>query len=159
MGLCFNRGFTTGGIDIITTYLQKKFHRNVGSIANAINGVILLITALAFGPSRIVYSLIGMLITNYTMDHFFSSQRDIIVSIYTKNPKTITNQLKGFAHGATLIKGTGVYTNQSTAVVQIVTPRSEFSHIRQLALQADPASFIVVARVDVEVGNYRHFTF
>lgn len=159
VGLCFNRGFTTGGIDIITTYLQKKFHRNVGSIANAINGVILLITALAFGPSRIVYSLIGMLITNYTMDHFFSSQRDIIVSIYTKNPKTITNQLKDFAHGATLIKGTGVYTNQSTAVVQIVTPRSEFSHIRQLALQADPASFIVVARVDVEVSNYRHFTF
>ena len=102
VGLCFNRGFTTGGIDIVTTYLQKKFHRNVGSIANIINGVILLITALVFGPSRIVYSLIGMLITNYTMDHFFSSQRDVIVSIYTKNPQAIADQLKDFAHGATI---------------------------------------------------------
>lgn len=159
VGLCFNRGFTTGGIDIVTTYLQKKFHRNVGSIANIINGVILLITALVFGPSRIVYSLIGMLITNYTMDHFFSSQRDVIVSIYTKNPQAIADQLKDFTHGATMIKGTGVYTNQPTTVVQIVTPRGQFRHIRQLALTADSSSFIVVARVDVEVGNYRHFTF
>ena len=139
--------------------MQKKFHRNVGSIANIINGVILLITALVFGPSRIVYSLIGMLITNYTMDHFFSSQLDVIVSIYTKNPQAIADQLKDFTHGATMIKGTGVYTNQPTTVVQIVTPRGQFRHIRQLALTADPSSFIVVARVDVEVGNYRHFTF
>ncbi|MED7641474.1 UNVERIFIED_CONTAM: DUF2179 domain-containing protein, partial [Lactobacillus acidophilus] len=79
--------------------------------------------------------------------------------IYTKNPQAIADQLKDFTHGATMIKGTGVYTNQPTTVVQIVTPRGQFRHIRQLALTADPSSFIVVARVDVEVGNYRHFTF
>lgn len=159
VGFCFNNGFTTGGIDIVTTYLQKKFHQNVGSIANVVNGLILVITAIFFGPHRIVYSLIGMLITNYTVDHFFSHQRDVTVTIYTKHPEAIEAHLKDFAHGATLLHGTGVYTNEPTAVIQIVTPRGRFHQVRQMATEADPEAFIAISRTDVEVGNYRHFTF
>lgn len=159
VGICFNNGFTTGGIDIVTTYLQKKFHQNVGSLANIVNGVILVVTAIFFGPHRIVYSLIGMLITNYAVDQVFSSQRDVTVTIYTKHPQAIVAHLKNFAHGATLLHGTGVYTNEPTTVIQIVTPRGRFHQVRQLATEADPEAFIAISRTDVEVGNYRHFTF
>ena len=38
IGLCFNNGFTTGGIDIVVTYCQRSFIRMSASLANVVNG-------------------------------------------------------------------------------------------------------------------------
>lgn len=158
VGWCFNNGFTTGGVDILVTYCQKKFHKNVGMFANAINGVILIGAVIFFGPGRIVYSLIGMLVTNGLMDYMYVSQTDVSVTIYTKHADKLIEPLQGFAHGATLLHGIGTYTGEPTDIILVVTPRGQLSFIKNLVKSLDPDGFISIQRSDVELGKYRHYS-
>lgn len=158
VGWCFNNGFTTGGVDILVTYCQKKFHKNVGMFANAINGVILIGAVIFFGPGRIVYSLIGMLVTNGLMDYMYVSQTDVSVTIYTKHADKLIEPLQGFSHGATLLHGIGTYTGEPTDIILVVTPRGQLSFIKNLVKSLDPDGFISIQRSDVELGKYRHYS-
>ena len=158
VGWCFNNGFTTGGVDIIVTYCQKRFHQNVGMFANVINGFILLGAVIFFGPGRIVYSLIGMLVTNGLMDYMYVSQTDVSVTIYTKHAEKLIEPLQGFAHGATLVHGVGTYTGELTDIILVVTPRGQLSFIKNLVKSLDPDGFISIQRADVELGKYRHYS-
>ncbi|SEM91312.1 Uncharacterized membrane-anchored protein YitT, contains DUF161 and DUF2179 domains [Ligilactobacillus sp. WC1T17] len=158
IGLCFNQGFTTGGSDIIVTYCQKKLHKKVGILNSLVNGSILVVSVICFGPSRLVYSMIGMLVTSLMMDHTFVLQEDVSVTIYTKKTELIAAQLRTFGHGATLLHGTGVYTNQPTDVILVCTPKAQLNELRKLIHTVDPDSFISISRSDVEFGTYRHYS-
>ncbi|WP_251545520.1 YitT family protein [Limosilactobacillus caecicola] len=158
VGWCFNNGFTTGGVDILVTYCQKRFHQNVGMFANVINGLILIGAVIFFGPGRIVYSLIGMLITNGLMDYMYVSQTDVCVTIYTKHADKLAQPLRSFAHGATLIHGVGMYMGETTDIILVVTPRGQLSFIKKMVKSLDPEGFISIQRSDVELGKYRHYS-
>lgn len=154
IGFCFNNGFTTGGTDIIVTYAQVKYHKKVGAMNNIVNGVILVGSAIAFGPARIIYSLIGMLITSFAMDYVFVWQKDVSVSIFTKKPKAMSKALKHWVHGATLLSGTGIYTGQPTDVIVVVAQKGQVSMLKHLVKATDPHSFITVVSASTEMGNY-----
>ncbi|HJF53931.1 MAG TPA: YitT family protein [Limosilactobacillus coleohominis] len=158
VGWCFNNGFITGGVDILVTYCQKRFHQNVGMFANIINGFILLGAVIFFGSGRIVYSLIGMLVTNGLMDYMYVSQTDVSVTIYTKHAEKLIRPLQGFAHGATLLHGIGTYTGEPTDIILVVTPRGQLAFIKKLVKSLDPEGFISIQRSDVELGKYRHYS-
>lgn len=159
IGTCFNYGFTTGGTDIIVTYVQVKYHKKVGVVNNIVNAIILLGSAIAFGPTRIIYSLIGMLITSFTMDYVFVWQKDVSVSIFTKEPEKMTKALRHWVHGATLLSGTGIYTGEPTDVIIVVAQKGQVNMLKQLVKATDPNSFITVVSASAEMGNYHRQLF
>lgn len=159
IGYCFNYGFTTGGTDIIVSYAQVKYHKKVGAMNNIVNGIILIGSAIAFGPERIIYSLIGMLITSFTMDYVFVWQKDVSVSIFTKKPQAMTKALKHWVHGATLLSGTGIYTGEPTDVIVVVAQKGQVNMLKHLVKATDPQSFITVVSASAEMGNYNRQLF
>lgn len=158
IGWCFNNGFTTGGMDIVATYCQRRFHKNVGFFANVINGLIVVLTLIFFGPGRIVYTLIGMLIVNALMDYAFASQTDVMVIIFTKRADKLIQQLRRFTHGATILNGQGAYTGKPTDVIMVVTPRGQLAFLRDLIKSEDPNAFMSIQKSDVESGKYTHYS-
>ncbi|WP_367341347.1 YitT family protein [Limosilactobacillus sp.] len=154
VGLCFNQGFTTGGADILTTFFQSRYHWKVGFINNVINGLILLGAAIYFGPGRIIYSLIGMIVVSWLMDYLFVMQKETSVLILTKHRQEVQRVLKHYVHGATLLHGTGVYTEQETDVILIVVQRGELPALKQLIRSVDTGSWIITQPANVEMGNY-----
>lgn len=158
IGWCFNNGFTTGGMDIVATYCQRRFHKNVGFFANVINGLIVVLTLIFFGPGRIVYTLIGMLIVNALMDYVFASQTDVMVIIFTKRAAKLIQQLRRFTHGATILNGKGAYTGKPTDVIMVVTPRGQLAFLRDLIKSEDPNAFMSIQKSDVESGKYTHYS-
>ena len=158
IGWCFNNGFTTGGMDIVATYCQRRFHKNVGFFANVINGLIVVLTLIFFGPGRIVYTLIGMLIVNALMDYAFASQTDVMVIIFTKRADKLIQQLRRFTHGATVLNGKGAYTGKPTDVIMVVTPRGQLAFLRDLIKSEDPNAFMSIQKSDVESGKYTHYS-
>lgn len=158
IGWCFNNGFTTGGMDIVATYCQRRFHKNVGFFANVINGLIVVLTLIFFGPGRIVYTLIGMLIVNALMDYAFASQTDVMVIIFTKRADKLIQQLRRFTHGATILNGKGAYTGKPTDVIMVVTPRGQLAFLRDLIKSEDPNAFMSIQKSDVESGKYTHYS-
>lgn len=158
IGWCFNNGFTTGGMDIVATYCQRRFHKNVGFFANLINGLIIVLTLIFFGPGRIVYILIGMLVVNALMDYAFASQTDVMVIIFTKRADKLIQQLRRFTHGATILNGQGAYTGKPTDVIMVVTPRGQLAFLRELIKSEDPDAFMSIQKSDVESGKYTHYS-
>ena len=158
IGWCFNNGFTTGGMDIVATYCQRRFHKNVGFFANLINGLIIVLTLIFFGPGRIVYTLIGMLVVNALMDYAFASQTDVMVIIFTKRADKLIKQLRRFTHGATILNGQGAYTGKPTDVIMVVTPRGQLAFLRELIKSEDPDAFMSIQKSDVESGKYTHYS-
>lgn len=158
IGWCFNNGFTTGGMDIVATYCQRRFHKNVGFFANLINGLIIVLTLIFFGPGRIVYTLIGMLVVNALMDYAFASQTDVMVIIFTKRADKLIQQLRRFTHGATILTGQGAYTGKPTDVIMVVTPRGQLAFLRELIKSEDPDAFMSIQKSDVESGKYTHYS-
>ncbi|EGS36915.1 hypothetical protein HMPREF9102_1733 [Limosilactobacillus oris F0423] len=158
IGWCFNNGFTTGGMDIVATYCQRRFHKNVGFFANLINGLIIVLTLIFFGPGRIVYTIIGMITVNGLMDYAFASQTDVMVVIFTKKAEKLVKQLRNFTHGATVLSGEGAYTGKPTDVIMVVTPRGQLSFLRDLVRTVDENAFMSIQKSDVEQGEYTHYS-
>lgn len=159
VGLCFNNGFTTGGTDIIVTYCQTRFHRKVGFINNIVNGGILLASLLFFGPSKIIYSTISIIVTSFVIDYVFTLQHDISVMIFSKHPKQLIEQLKSFEHGATILNGTGIYTDEPTTVILVVAQAPQLKYLERLVKNADPDSFVCVSNTTAAEGQYNRALF
>ena len=155
VGFCFNNGFSTGGTDVIVTYVQMRFKQKIGFVNNLINGIVLIVAALSFDLGRSVYSLIGMLVTSYSMDYFFIQQKDINIMIFTKESKKMACALKNFVHGATLLNGIGIYTDQPTDIIVIVAQKGQLKALKQSIKLTDPNAFISVQGADADLGNYR----
>ena len=155
VGFCFNNGFSTGGTDVIVTYVQMRFKKKIGFVNNLINGIVLITTAIFFDLGRSVYSLIGMLVTSYSMDYFFIQQKDVNIMIFTKESAKLAAALKDFVHGATLLNGIGIYTNQATDIIIIVAQKGQLKYLKQTIQLTDPNAFISVQGADADLGNYR----
>lgn len=159
VGLCFNNGFTTGGTDIIVTYCQTRFLRKVGFINNIVNGGILLASLIFFGPSKIIYSAISIVVTSCVIDYVFTLQHDISVTIFSKHPEKIIDDLKDFTHGATILNGTGIYTKEPTTVILVIAQLPQLKYLEHLVKRADPQSFVCVSNTTAAEGEYNRSLF
>ena len=126
----------------------------IGFINNLLNGVILILTAIFFNLGRSVYSLLGMLVTSWMMDFTFKKQKDTSIMIFTKASDKVSDALRYFVHGATLLNGTGIYTGERTDIIIIVAQQDQIPYLRQTIKKADPNAFISIQDANAELGNY-----
>lgn len=158
VGLCFNNGFTSGGTDILVTFFQVRYNKKIGFLNTVIGATILTVTAICFGLSRFVYSVIAVLVGSYLMDYIFVWQKDVTVTIYTKEPEKVTKVLKHLIHGATMVKATGVYTNEPTTIILIVAQKGFYNGLKALVDSVDPHAFITVSSTNTDSTNYDRYT-
>lgn len=89
------------------------------------------------------------------MDSVFVLQKDVNILVFTKNSAPITDALKKFVHGATLIKGTGIYTGEDTDIIIIVAQKGQLNYLKQLIQAIDQNAFLSTQATDADLGNYR----
>ena len=89
------------------------------------------------------------------MDYFFIQQKDVNIMIFTKQSAKLAAALKNFVHGATLLNGTGIYTDQPTDIIIIVAQKGQLKYLKQTIQLTDPNAFISVQGADADLGNYR----
>ncbi|MGQ2285546.1 YitT family protein [Leuconostoc pseudomesenteroides] len=154
IGLCFRNGFSTGGTDVVVSYIKNKYKKNIGFINSVINGIILFITAVSLGIPGAIYSLIGMIVTSYFMDKVYIQQKNVTLTVLTKNRQPIIEELKKYRHGATFFKGIGIYKHEETDMILIIVQKNEIKSFKQAILQADLGAYIIVQTTDLLNGNY-----
>lgn len=149
IGFCFRSGFSTGGTDVIVSYVQQKFHRNIGFVNTMINTVVLGFTAVFFGVSGATYSLIGMVITSFIMDKIYIQQNDVTLVVLTKKSASLIESLHDYTHGATLFSGKGIYTSQRTDMLVMIIQKSDISFLKRAILLVDSDAFINVQTTEI----------
>lgn len=157
LGFNFAVGGSTGGIDIITKLIrQKKPHLGIGQIMVIMDLVIISIGALVFeNINSALYASISMWISSKLIDSVLEGP-DLakLVYIISNNNEQIAKEIcSTLRRGATLLNGTGAYTQDEKTVIICAVRRQQIPQIKKIASSYDTNAFMIVTDVREVLGD------
>lgn len=158
-GISIRYGGSTGGIDYIAAYIQKK--RPDYSIMN----IILCLNAVVAGLSYFVYDfniepvilcLIYNVITTQVSDGMIKGgEKALKVEVITNNPEEITREvINKLRHSATILHAEGGYTHEKKNLLICVINKHQITKFLEI-IGNYPGSFACITDVNQTVGNFK----
>lgn len=146
LGMIFKAGFTTGGTDILNQIIAKYAKTSVGRSMLFIDGGIVLLSALAFGPTKIMYSIIVLYIMSFISDRVILGVSDSkAFYIITDHDEEIKEYiLKVLNHGVTVFNAKGGYATKNQTVLMCVLPTKDYYRLKAGITEIDRDAFVVV---------------
>jgi uncharacterized membrane-anchored protein YitT (DUF2179 family) len=167
VGLVVKAQATTGGTDIIAMLLQKyarvKFSNGL-LIADAFVVVCSLVVLVGIGgesPTLPLYSLLTIWITVQIIDFVAEGRNyDKMLFIITDHREEVREFiLRDLDRSGTVIRATGLYTDEKKDIIFLVVSRREIVPVKQRLHRIDPAMFVVVADANETLGEgFRPFS-
>ncbi len=156
MGLVLNAGATTGGTDMLGVLLAGKIKGySVVRIIQILDGIIIVAGMLVFGLSVSLYAIIAIYITALVSDRIVEGSKSgkaawIISDRYEEIAKSI---LKEMDRGATLLKGSGVYSGREKSVILCILSKKQIPRLKEIVAQVDEKAFFVIGDVREVCGE------
>lgn len=145
-GIVFRSRGSTGGLDIISVFLKKKYGINISTISFAINIFIVLIGAFIGGLSIGLYTLISMFITaqtiNFTMDGL--NRRKVLFIVTEKEEEVAQGIIKELGRGVTFFYGEGAYTKEKKKVIYCIISLTQLAKLNSIIKEIDSNSFTAI---------------
>ncbi len=157
-GLVFSRNGSTGGTDIITMVVRKKFSNfEIGKLSFAINCVIIFIGALIFGLPKALYTLISIFVQGAIVDKVINgfNSKKLLLILTEKEDDIIQYVIKDMNRGVTSLIAEGEYTHKLKKMLYIAVTSSQMVHLKSKILRIDPKAFITI--IDVSEVNGKGF--
>lgn len=149
LGLVFRGGASTGGMDIPTLILKRRFH--VPEAASLwIFDFFIMLAQLTYHPLEdMLYGVLLLIAISVTLNKvmLFGTSRTEVKIISEKSNAIRAGILSQVDRGVTMLRGAGGYLRQDTEVVLSVVSNHELPKIERLARQIDPNCFMIVSRV------------
>ena len=155
LGLVIRTGSSTGGTDIPTIILSKKFHISVSVILYAFD-VLILVSQATFRPAdSILYGIIHVIVYTIVLDKMLlmgtsRTEIKVISSKIDEISEAIRSELD---RGVTLLDGEGGYDHMKKQVILTVVTNREVPKVQRLIHEIDPESFIIINRVSEVHGR------
>ena len=149
-GIVFSRNGSTGGTDIITMLIRKKYSNiNIGSISFSLNIIIILIGAYLFGLPQALYTFISLFIQNIVLDKVllgFNSKK--LLLILTKKEQDIINYvIKDLHRGVTSLFAEGEYTHDKKKMLYCLVTSRQMVELKTAVQAIDPSAFITIVDI------------
>lgn len=146
MGMIFKAGYTSGGTDIINQILHKYVKVSIGKAMILTDGIITLSSALVFGTSKLMYSIIVLYIVSIMSDRVILGISDSkAFYIVTDEEKAVREYiLKYLNHGVTVLDAKGGYAKEKQNVLMCVLPTREYYRLKEGIMELDPNAFFIV---------------
>lgn len=148
LALVFMRGSTTGGLDIVSRLLKKKYpHLSMGRLLFMADACVLTISVLVYGN---IESGLHGLITIFTCSKMLDAMLYggdkgkcimIISDQYSQIAKAINNDVR---RGVTMLSGQGAYSEQERKVVLCAVRDNQYPAVKKVVHSIDPNAFIIV---------------
>lgn len=148
--IIFNKGGSTGGMDIIAKILNKYLRIDLGK-ALSIGGMVMAGTAVfAFDLKTVILSLLGTYLNGMVVDHFiFGLNPRKRVCILSQKEEEITRFILDTLHsGASIYEAFGAYTGQKQREIITIVDKNEYRQLMDFIGRCDPAAFITVYPVN-----------
>lgn len=155
IGLVFRARGTTGGIDIVARWLERRCGILPGRSMLVMNLVVFGVAFLSYGPEKVLYALlvafVESLVLDYTLAAGSSARQALIV---TARAEAVTRALlHDLGRGVTVLEGYGGYSGAARAVLLSVVARSEVSFLKQIVASADPQAFVIIGEANEVLGE------
>lgn len=148
IGLTMKSGCNTGGADIIAQSIAHFTPIPVGTISFCFNALVVGASGYYIGLEPMLFSIIGMFCSSYTVNYVltgFGTRRSKAVYIVSDHMDEISEAVIEEMHKTgTLLKGTGVYTNQEHKILLVLVQNHQYQKLLRLINTNDPRAFVFV---------------
>ena len=163
LGIVFMRGSTTGGGDIISRLLQKKFRfLPVGQAMFLIDMGVLLASMVVFRSIESgLYGLISIYTTERVLDGIlYGLGNGKMVLIITEFPNEIAKRIMDeLERGITYLHGSGGYLESPKKIVMSIVRPSQLYKVESIVRQIDPRAFVISMEAnEVQGEGFRSLT-
>ncbi len=154
-GLVYKAGYTLGGTDIINQIISKYAKISMGNAMYFSDGLIILLSGIAFSLNKIMYGIIMIYIIGYITDKvIIGISESKAFYIITKKSKIIKDYiLNNLNHTVTTFNATGGYENKKVDVLMTVLPTKEYYKLKEGIQQLDSDALFVVTDAYEVVGG------
>lgn len=155
-GLVFLRNGSTGGTDIVTMLIRKKYSNfPIGKLSFAINLIIVSVGAFFFGLPTSLYTLISIFIQGLVADivlRGFTSKKLFLI-LTEKEQDIIDFVIKDLHRGMTSLIAEGEYTHQQRKMLYCAVTTKQMVYFKRKILSIDPKAFITVIDISEVKGK------
>lgn len=155
ISLAMLAGGSTGGLDILANVYGHRLNKDPWNITLAANCLILAAAGLLFGWDKALYSIIFQYASTQVIHLLYRKYQKatlfIISPQYEKIYQVIMEQTR---HSATVLDGTGCYTNEEKKMIYSVVSGQEVKGLVREIRRTDPAAFINIVKTTELDGRF-----
>lgn len=146
LGLIYKNGFTSGGTDILNQIAEVKYKIPINKSLIAIDGTIVILTAIAFGIPNMIYSFIMLVVlSSISNKTILELDQNKVFYIYTEEPKKVKEFLTdNFAYDLTIFDSIGGFSKKRKKLYMCSVSTKDYYVIKEGILYIDPKAFIVI---------------
>jgi uncharacterized membrane-anchored protein YitT (DUF2179 family) len=162
-GLILRSWGSTGGTDILSVIMLKRFSLSLGSTVLLFNSAVLAAAALAMSLEGALYTLVHLAVAARIMDLVVLglSQRKAVIIVSPHWQAIASGILHDLHRGATILAGQGGFTGQDERIIYTVVTFRELAAVKDLTKRLDPEAFLVVSDTQEvmgqRIGNQPHW--
>ncbi len=159
-GIVFLRNGSTGGTDIITMLIRKKYSNfEIGKLGFAINCLIIIAGAIIFGIPKALYTLISIFVQGAVLDRVLKgfNTRKLMFIITNESQNIIDFVIKDLNRGVTSLPMEGEYTHNKTKMLYCIVTTGEMLALKNKIYEVDPKAFItIIDTSEVRGKGFKH---
>lgn len=152
VGLIMRRGGTTGGSEIISRLLEKKYpHMSVGTLILGVDAIVITLSAVVYGRvEQALYAVVFVFVGSQIIDRVvYGGRSGKMVMIMSKKQPEITEAIMHKVNrGVTLLKSQGGYTGQDQNTMLVAVRKDEVFRLRKTVFDIDPDAFLMMLTTD-----------
>ena len=155
-GLVFLRRGSTGGTDIITMLIRKKYSNfNIGSLGFSLNLIIVIIGAIIFGIPQALYTLISLFIQSIVLDKMLKgfSSKKLLLIVTRKEKEVIEYVITDLNRGITSLFAEGEFTHDKKKMLYCIVSSHQMVALKTVVHDIDPSAFITIVDVSEVRGQ------
>lgn len=159
-GLIYGAGGSTGGTDIISKIINRKFSLNISTVGFIMNIIVIGISMYFFGVDISVMTLGAMFIStkvsNYVVDGL-NHKRMVFIITDDKSEELSQAIMNELSRGVTVLKGEGAYTGHEKSMIYCVVGITQVAKLKSVVKRVDDKAFVTVTETSQVIGHGKGF--
>lgn len=152
VGLILRRGGTTGGSEVISRLLEKKYpHMSVGTLILVVDAIVIAISAVVYNRiEQALYAVVFVFVGSQIIDRVVYGGRSgkMVMIMTQKQPEVSTAIMTKVNRGVTLLKAQGGYSGNDQNMILCAVRKDEVFRLRQTVFDIDPDAFLMMLTTD-----------
>lgn len=155
VGTCVKYGMSTGGLDILSVYLNRKTGLNVGTLSLLMNSLLLIGVGLIYEWELALYTLIAMYVNSKIVNTINNNDQRLTAFIITDHVDDVVSAIyHGVHRGVTILDGRGGYKRLPRKVIMVVINQYELYDLQLAVHVGDPNAFVNIVKSQYVGGNF-----
>ncbi len=157
VGIIFLRGSSTGGTDVVSYFVERKFpYIQLGKAIMVIDMLVIGVSAIVFDNlESALYGVVALFCQTQVIDRIvYGSRKGRKILIISRHSHSIAEKIINVKkRGVTFLHGCGGYTGDELKVIMCVIRIWEYQPIKELVYSIDPHAFVVASEAEQIIGE------